>query len=79
MSLKVNSINPLDKNFFGHSLQKFNANKKLSTPVKTKMSSVDDFNRHFQKEIFAMKNSSVQTQSADTFNAEEFTTLPSIF
>jgi hypothetical protein len=79
MSFKVNSINPFDRKFFGRSMRKFIVSKNVTTPLKVNMDSVDDFNRHFQKQLFELKKSSVQPQSTDTFKVEDFTNIPSIF
>ena len=68
MSIKINSLNPFDKGFFGKTMNDW-AKYHKDHPLKAdssnlKMSSVDDFNKYFQYKLGVVKG---KVTSGDTF------------
>jgi len=59
MAIKLNSLNPFDRGFFGKTMAawaKINKTRgEMLNPSNLKMSSIDDFNKHFQDKLFPMK------------------------
>lgn len=77
--VKVNSLNPFDKGFFGKTMSAWaKRDIKISNPSNLKMTSIDDFNRHFDLQLMAKKLE--KTPPSDTFaEIEPPTGIPNIF
>lgn len=72
MSMKITSLNPLDKGFFGKTMREW-ANCRMNIanekPSKLQMTSVDDFNKHFQDKLFSKEMRRVL--NSDVFSKQE--------
>ena len=70
MAIKFNPISFLDKGFFGKTMTEwsnFQKTCKVSRTSNLKMSSIDDFNKHFYNKMAAIKSGN----NLDTFSKED--------
>lgn len=81
MAIKVNSLNPFDRDFFGKTMADWVNKRKYSGkmlyPSNLKQSSIDDFNKHFQDKIFQMPFE--KSPAADEFSQEAKIEIPDKF